>query len=1043
MALTIDRIRQENPELYAGLSDKTVIDHFAKTNFSHVPFNKIAKLFDYEDPDAPGDFVRGFKNTGTQLKQTGYGLLAGGGATAEHFLGEGGISTAVKNVGVKGYLEKGEELAATSKESDSLTYSLDAAKQGDFGALVDWVQAGLGQAAGQGLQLVATGFIGGAIAKGGLGFAANEVTQGLVTKEAARITADQVSKIASKEAVKELTTAEIAKLATSNIAEKMANIGSTAAVGAMAFGQEGGEIGGGLVSKAEQEGRKLTGSELANGFIKSIESGATEFVGDKIGLDLIKGKSALFKAAPSMIGAKGMLARGAIAGTAAAPIEGGEEYVQTLLEESGKGNDPFSAATLRQAKDAFGVGALGGTAMAGVGGFLSKPVNLQPIAQAKTTDEAIAAASTAITGQPIAGGSIDDAIVSSEKQLDQSRVEEINGTHDVISAGGIGAGTNRSIEQIVGENKNIGGTVQGITTPVNTAIQQVAATDQLNNLQQPTQGEPGKVWERPNTEQADNKAAKNRAFYEQEQADLQRKADELYSMEINPDANKRQVKQFRKKRVDLEIEKQLRAEAFRDGMGFNVVKYQSGQIENKPFANLGEILSTQSEIRQEGRDSTISVEGIPSSGQVKKEEVANENKTETVVGRTDQGRNVAPAETGAEQTKIPKSPYQEKIDQALSEGRTEVEMKWGDFEIRQSKINGSPSFSVINSKTGKSEGNFGSPETASIVAKRKSESEIPAAEEKIISTKELINVKENAPNKENKTETLVTKNDYFASKGFTQDEISEIENKRGEVKDLNSYARGRFGFERAKGIDFNQTTTEEPSDSEKNLPVQPVELASKINKENTQLTKSAISESISESELNKKQGKIGQKLSPGESVLTSSGRETTAFPKFYTSTGKTTSVHIKAIDSWLMNNAIEEARSKDDKFNLRQFEANKNKPSQSDKDSAEEYLFGNTQPTEIKFKPVIDDDITDRHRNNEENISGKAKSRQEIDSEILEKALADKAFMLKVKVKATVIEEIGEGSAIHKEHTILASKAIKAYEEKIADYNNFIKCMEG
>jgi len=90
----------------------------------------------------------------------------------------------------------------------------------------------------------------------------------------------------------------------------------------------------------------------------------------------------------------------------------------------------------------------------------------------------------------------------------------------------------------------------------------------------------------------------------------------------------------------------------------------------------------------------------------------------------------------------------------------------------------------------------------------------------------------------------------------------------------------------------------------------------------------------------KRQGIIGDMLQAGESVLTSSGRETTPFPKFTTSTGKTTQKHVNEVDKWLMQNALDEAEARGDEFNALQFRANKDKPHQADKDSAEEYLFG-------------------------------------------------------------------------------------------------------
>jgi hypothetical protein len=92
-------------------------------------------------------------------------------------------------------------------------------------------------------------------------------------------------------------------------------------------------------------------------------------------------------------------------------------------------------------------------------------------------------------------------------------------------------------------------------------------------------------------------------------------------------------------------------------------------------------------------------------------------------------------------------------------------------------------------------------------------------------------------------------------------------------------------------------------------------------------------------------GKIGDKLAAGEVVTTASGRPTTPFPKGDVSTNRKAANTVKRIDAWLMENAVEEARARGDEFNLRQFEANKDRPQQADKDSAEEYLFGGNQPS--------------------------------------------------------------------------------------------------
>ena len=81
-------------------------------------------------------------------------------------------------------------------------------------------------------------------------------------------------------------------------------------------------------------------------------------------------------------------------------------------------------------------------------------------------------------------------------------------------------------------------------------------------------------------------------------------------------------------------------------------------------------------------------------------------------------------------------------------------------------------------------------------------------------------------------------------------------------------------------------------------------------------------------------------LSSGEQVKTLSGRLTSPFPKINLKTSRSATLTIKKVDQWLMQNALDEAISKKDKFNERQFKHNLLCPSQSDKDCAHLYLFG-------------------------------------------------------------------------------------------------------
>lgn len=349
-----------------------------------------------------GDTWRGVTETFKQLPQLGYGIVAGVGAAAENVLGEGGIATGVKKAGIKGYTEWGDKIAADSKESDSWTYSYNQAKEGNFGALVDWLQHGIGYAAGQGAQILLTAGIGAVGGKFVLGAAAKELAAGMVAKETARLAAEN----ATLEATRRIAAEEIGKLAVKNVASK---IGQTAAVGAMAVGQEGGEIFGDMTQQADKDGRQLTGADLGRAFGATLAAGGLEFVGDKLGLDVLMGRSKLLKPAEFIPGIKGRAARGIIAGAAVAPAEGLTEYAQTGVEEYGKGTEasplPWqqSEANRTQAFDAAMLGGLSGGVMGGAGGAVrgakkseDKP-GIAGIAAARTIDDAIVAAHEAVS----------------------------------------------------------------------------------------------------------------------------------------------------------------------------------------------------------------------------------------------------------------------------------------------------------------------------------------------------------------------------------------------------------------------------------------------------------------------------------------------------------------------------------------------------------------------------------------------------------------------------------------------------------------------
>lgn len=350
--------------------------------------------------DDSSDVARGFTTAFKQLPQLGYGLLAAAGAAGETAFGEGGAATDLKGYGVKKYVEAGADIAKDAKATDSLTYSWDRAKEGDYGAMVDWLQYGIGYGGAQALQALASAGIGAVAGRVGLKSVAENVAAGMVSKEAARIAATTEGK--------NLAADQLQRVAVANAAAK---IGQTVGIGAQAYGMEGGEIFGDLAQKSVEQGRTLSGAELAKAFGATAAAGTLEFVTDKLGVDLALGKTRIFKAADTMTGAGGKLARIATGAATQMPIEAATEFAQTGLEEYGKGNEssilPWdqSDENFRQAIDAAGLGAVGGGQSAVTGGLLSQPVSraaqTDAIIAAKTPDEAIAASDPSAAPTPV------------------------------------------------------------------------------------------------------------------------------------------------------------------------------------------------------------------------------------------------------------------------------------------------------------------------------------------------------------------------------------------------------------------------------------------------------------------------------------------------------------------------------------------------------------------------------------------------------------------------------------------------------------------
>lgn len=319
------------------------------------------------------DFYRGVKTTLQQLPQLGYGLLAGLGAVAESAQGEeGGLAGKIKEVGLAGYQDWGDRIQVNAKPSDSFTHSWERAKQGDYGALLDWAQHALGYSVGQTAQMLTGAGLAKLGAQAVLQTGAKRLVGGMVKKEVGKLIAKQAaSKTATALGKKELTA-----LATKNVARK---IGERAFLATTAFGMEGGEIMGDLAAEATRRGELLSGEEIAKGLAATAGAGSLEYISDKFGLDVLMGKSKLLKMANQVTGKKGRVARAAIAGVGMGGTEQATEYAQTGLEQYGKGQALNTEAAATERRDA-GMQALLGSGLIGAGrGAITAPVaKIQP-----------------------------------------------------------------------------------------------------------------------------------------------------------------------------------------------------------------------------------------------------------------------------------------------------------------------------------------------------------------------------------------------------------------------------------------------------------------------------------------------------------------------------------------------------------------------------------------------------------------------------------------------------------------------------------------
>ena len=327
-------------------------------------------------PTDEGDFHRGWDVAWGQLKPLAQGATGLVGATMEKTLGAGGVSTSIKNWGLNGYQTGMQALQPLQKDTDELTTAWKKAKEGDWGALVDWAQYGIGYnlgqlsqaattaAAGAVIGTVATagnpagtaaGAIGGAVEQGATRALAASVLEPLVQREIAKIAAEQAAKNLSEQAVRSLAVKAVAR-----------DIGALGAVAAYTGVQEAGSIYPDAEAEAKKQGRELDGADLARVWAGTAGATAIESLTDTLGLGAITGRIRV----PGVGGRVARAATGAAIGSAAG---GATEAAQTVLERWGAGQEIGSPEGIKDIINSAGLGALGDAGPGAIGGALHGP----------------------------------------------------------------------------------------------------------------------------------------------------------------------------------------------------------------------------------------------------------------------------------------------------------------------------------------------------------------------------------------------------------------------------------------------------------------------------------------------------------------------------------------------------------------------------------------------------------------------------------------------------------------------------------------------
>lgn len=343
-------------------------------------------------PNDQGDVSRGFTRAFAQVPELAYGTGALAAMSAEKLFGEGGLSTAAKNYFGSKYAEKhaaNEQYAPTVEFTDAW----DAISTNP-GKMADWIQDSAGYVVGQGLQTIATGGIGALAGKMTLG----SLVAGSAAKAADKLVAAEVAKRGLAGEAAEAAAAAMLPAATAQAARNLSTaLGSGIVLTGQNLGMEAGDIYGGLLEESKKTGKPITGSDLIRAWGAAGLAAGTETVTDLLGLGALTGRIKIGnKAIQDMTGIGGRAARAGVGAGVGSLMEGGQEWVQTGLEQWGAGSPLDTPEAAKERINAAAVGALGGTIMGGGAGALAPRATVADIDKAPDLEAAVATAEAAL-----------------------------------------------------------------------------------------------------------------------------------------------------------------------------------------------------------------------------------------------------------------------------------------------------------------------------------------------------------------------------------------------------------------------------------------------------------------------------------------------------------------------------------------------------------------------------------------------------------------------------------------------------------------------